>query len=245
MIALKGLLKQIFSQDIQLTENQSVIYGYATLKNQPLHLLGVKESTFLGAEQALIMAQHVIDILESQSQDPVLLLVDVAGQELTMRDEWLGMQQYFGHLLECLECLRQQGNALISLVYNQALGGAFIAYGLTADTILALPDAALAVMWLEGIAKVTKIELDTLKELSKTFPVFAPGVQNFYELGGIHEIVNPSELAEKINLAIQKNNTKDERALLGSERGAESLHSRLSIKWPIIYECTTASFNLS
>ncbi|MCW8408257.1 malonate decarboxylase subunit gamma [Legionella sp. PATHC035] len=223
MIALKGLLKQIFSQDIQLTENQSVIYGYATLKNQPLHLLGVKESTFLGAEQALIMAQHVIDILESQSQDPVLLLVDVAGQELTMRDEWLGMQQYFGHLLECLECLRQQGNALISLVYNQALGGAFIAYGLTADTILALPDAALAVMWLEGIAKVTKIELDTLKELSKTFPVFAPGVQNFYELGGIHEIVNPSELAEKINLAIQKNNTKDERALLGSERGGRKL----------------------
>ncbi|CAM3057724.1 malonate decarboxylase subunit gamma [Legionella steigerwaltii] len=223
MVALKDLLKQIFSQDIKLTENQSVVYGHATLKSQPVHILGVKESTFLGAEQALIMAQHVIDILESESKDPVLLLVDVAGQELTMRDEWLGMQQYFGHLLECLECLRQQGNVLISLVYNQALGGAFIAYGLTADTILALPDAALAVMWLEGIAKVTKIELSTLQELSKTFPVFAPGVQNFYELGGVHEIVNPSELAEKIDLAIQKNNTKDERAFLGSERGGRKL----------------------
>ncbi|MCW8442795.1 malonate decarboxylase subunit gamma [Fluoribacter gormanii] len=223
MVALKDLLKQIFSQEIRLAENQSVVYGQATLNNQPIHLLGVKESTFLGVEQALIMAQHIIDILESQSKDPVLLLVDVAGQELTMRDEWLGMQQYFGHLLECLECLRQQGNALISLVYNQALGGAFIAYGLMADTILALPDASLAVMWLEGIAKVTKIELSTLQALSKTFPVFAPGVQNFYELGGLHEIVSPSELAAKIELAIQKNNTKDERALLGSEREGRKL----------------------
>ena len=223
MVALKELLKQIFSQDVTLKENQSVISGQATLNNQLIHILGVKESTFLGAEQALIMAQHIIDILESQSKAPVLLLVDVAGQELTMRDEWLGMQQYFAHLLECLECLRQQGNALISLVYNQALGGAFIAYGLMADTILALPDASLAVMWLEGIAKVTKIELSTLQELSKTFPVFAPGVQNFYELGGLHEIVSPSELAAKIAWAIQKNNTKDERALLGSERKGRKL----------------------
>lgn len=223
MVALKDLLKQIFSLEVKLTENQSVVYGHATLKKQRVHILGVKESTFLGAEQALIMAQHVIDILESQSKDPVLLLVDVAGQELTMRDEWLGMQQYFGHLLECLECLRQQGNALISLVYNQALGGAFIAYGLMADTILALPDAALAVMWLEGIAKVTKIELATLQELSKTFPVFAPGVQNFYELGGVHEIVRIPELTEKIDLAIQKHKTQDERAFLGNERGGRKL----------------------
>lgn len=223
MAALEDILKLIFAQKIEFAEKQSVIYGQARLNSQLIHLLGVKESTFLGAEQALIMAEHAIEILENQSKDPVLLLVDVAGQELTMRDEWLGMQQYFGHLLECLQCLRQQGNPLISLVYNQALGGAFIAYGLMADTILALPDAALAVMWLEGISKVTKIELSQLKELSKTFPVFAPGVQNFYQLGGLHEIVTPPELAEKISLAIQKNSTEDERALLGSQRGGRKL----------------------
>ncbi|WP_115708026.1 biotin-independent malonate decarboxylase subunit gamma [Legionella sainthelensi] len=223
MVALNDILQLIFSQKIEFSEHQSVIYGQARLNNQLIHILGVKESTFLGAEQALIMAEHIIEILESQSKDPVLLLVDVAGQELSMRDEWLAMQQYFGHLLECLECLRHQGNPLISLVYNQALGGAFIAYGLMADTILALPDAALAVMWLEGISKVTKIELEQLKELSKTFPVFAPGVQNFYQLGGLHEIVVPSELAEKISLAIQKKNISDDRALLGNMRGGRKL----------------------
>lgn len=223
MMTLKGVLKLIFSKDIEFSENQAVVYGQALLNNQWIHILGVKESTFFGAEQALIMAEQVIEILDRQSQDPVLLLVDVAGQKLSMRDEWLGMQQYFGHLLESLECLRKQGNPLISLVYNQALGGAFLAYGLMADTILALPDAALAVMWLEGISKVTKIELGQLKELSKTFPVFAPGVQSFYQLGGLHEIVDSSELAKTIHLAIQNKKSEDDRAYLGSVRGGRKL----------------------
>lgn len=223
MVSLKELLQHIFSQEIQLTENHAIVYGKGTLNNLPIHILGVKQPIFFGVEQALMMAQYVIEILESGSQDPVLLLVDVAGQELTMRDEWLGMQQYFGHLLECLECLRQQGNILVSLVSNQALGGAFIAYGLMADTVFALPEASLAVMWLEGIAKVTKIELSTLQELSKTLPVFAPGVHNFYALGGLHDIVAPTELAQKIYSAIQNKNTQDDRALLGSVRGGRKL----------------------
>lgn len=223
MILLKDLLKQIFSQEIQLAEEHSVVYGQAKLNKRSLHILGVKESTFLGAEQALILAEKVIAILESQSTDPVLLLVDVAGQQLTMRDEWLGMEQYFAHLLEALECLRKQGNPLVSLVCNQALGGAFIAYGLMADTILALPDAQLAVMWLEGIATITKIPLAQLQELSKTLPVFAPGVDNFYKLGGLHEIVPVGELAEKIAGAIQQHGTPDMRALLGMERGGRTL----------------------
>lgn len=223
MILLKDLLMQIFAQEIQLSEEHSVVYGQAKLNQQSLHILGVKEPTFLGAEQALLLAEKVIGILESQSKDPVLLLVDVAGQQLSMRDEWLGMEQYFAHLLEALECLRKQGNPLVSLVCNQALGGAFIAYGLMADTILALPDAQLAVMWLEGIAAVTKIPLHQLQELSKTLPVFAPGVENFYKLGGVHEIVPQAELAEAIARAIQQQGTADTRALLGAARGGRML----------------------
>lgn len=219
MILLKDILKQIFSSDVELTEHSNVVYGQALLNNQLMHILGVKESTFLGVDEALIMAGHVIDILESKSPNPVLLLVDVAGQKLSMRDEWLGMEDYFGHLLEALECLRKQGNVLISLVCNQALGGAFIAYGLMADTILALPEAHLAVMWLEGIAKVTKIPLSQLEELSKTSPVLAPGVENFYKLGGLHDVVPLTGLAQKIEQTIQKNNPEDNRALLGHERG--------------------------
>ncbi len=223
MVTLAELLKQLFTTDVSLEEEKLVVNGQAKIKNQLFHIVGVKESTFLGAEQALIMAEKIIHILESQSRAPVLLLVDVAGQQLTMRDEWLGMQQYFGHLLETLACLRQQGNRLISLVYNQAVGGGFLAYGLMADTILALPHAQLAVMWLEGIAKITKIELSTLQELSKTFPVFAPGVENFYKLGGLHDIVSMPDLAKEIMIASQKTNNDDDRAQLGYTRKGREL----------------------
>lgn len=223
MISLANLLKKLLNGESQLEEKKSVIFGQGQIENQRVHILGVEESTFLGVEQAFIMAEKVIEILDTQSKAPVLLLVDVAGQELTMRDEWLGMQQYFAHLLEGLECLRKQGNPLISLVYNQAVGGGFIAYGLMADLILALPHAELAVMWLEGIAKVTKIELSRLQELSKTLPVFAPGVDNFYKLGGLHEIVPLSELAKKIVTDLASLEREDKRAFLGQERGGRKL----------------------
>ncbi len=85
----------------------------------------------------------------------------------------------FAHLLECLHLARQQGNVLISLVYNQAIGGSFIAFGMMADRIYALEHAQLAVMWLEGMAKVTKIDIEQLRAISATSPVFAPGVANF------------------------------------------------------------------
>jgi len=133
------------------------------------------------------------------------------------------MQQYFAHLLEVLECLRIQGNCLVSFVYNQGVGGGFIAFGLMADTILALPDAELAVMWLEGIAKVTKISLEKLQALSKSVPVFAPGANNFYQLGGLHELVPVSELAQRLKAAIIHPEKQDNRAFLGQQRGGRHL----------------------
>ncbi|MBL7480865.1 biotin-independent malonate decarboxylase subunit gamma [Legionella bononiensis] len=223
MIRLNEVMDGIFGTHYQLNEKSSVIFGKGQIGKQQFQVLGVKESTYLGAEQALIMAEKIIDLIEQKSKDPLLLLVDVAGQQLTMRDEWLGMHQYFGHLLTGLACLRQQGNQLISLVYNQAVGGGFIAYGLMADTILALPDAELAVMWLEGIAKVTKIELGTLEELSKSLPIFAPGVNNFYKLGGLHQIVELSQIPGTLEQLIKQDNKNDVRAQLGKERGGRTL----------------------
>ncbi|KTD55340.1 biotin-independent malonate decarboxylase subunit gamma [Legionella quateirensis] len=223
MIRLNAVMDGIFGTHYQLKEKSSVIFGTGQIGKQQFQVLGVKESTFLGAEQALIMAEQIIDLMEQKSKDPLLLLVDVAGQQLTMRDEWLGMYQYFGHLLTGLACLRQQGNQIISLVYNQAVGGGFIAYGLMADTILALPDAELAVMWLEGIAKVTKIELSALEELSKSLPIFAPGVKNFYKLGGLHQIVELAQIPGTLEHLLKQNGTDDVRAQLGKERGGRTL----------------------
>jgi malonate decarboxylase gamma subunit len=235
MMSFAKLLAVIADSPPVLTEQQSVVFGHAYVGGQLFHLLGVSESTFLGVEQALIMAEQVIGLIESKSHAPVLLLVDVAGQQLTMRDEWLGMNQYFAHLLTSLAHLRQQGNRLIALVYNQAVGGSFIAYGLMADTILALPQAKLAVMWLEGMAKITKIDLDRLEQLSAAIPVFAPGVTNFYQLGGLHEIVTLENIPAKLVKAAQLTDVDDNRAQLGYERGGRQ------VAWSIIKEIALLS----
>lgn len=218
MHALNDVLKAAFT-DYAIAEKDSVIFGKGKIDTLSFHIIGVKENTFLGVQQSLVIAEKLIDILESKSKSPVFLLVDVAGQELAMRDEWLGMHQYFGHILACLSCLRKQKNRLISLIYNQAIGGGFIAYGLMADSILALPDAQVAVMWLEGMSKVTKIPLEKLELLSKASPVFAPGIDNFKQLGGIHDIVNLPDLQKKLLEEAAKTDTHDTRAQLGFERG--------------------------
>ena len=219
MISLVEILNEIFKTQYSIAETESVIFGHGKIGDQSFHLLGVKESTSFGAQQALIMAERILHILDSTSTDPVLLLVDVTGQQLSMRDEWLAMHQYFSHLLICLECLRAQGNQLISLIYNQAIGGAFIAYGLTADTILALPEAKVAVMWLDAMARVTHLDLSRLEKLSETSSVFAPGVKNFHQLGGISAIVKPEKVAGALLNAVAKKNTTDLRAQLWYERG--------------------------
>lgn len=230
MIGIKELLEAIFAEKYYISEENSVIFGEGVIETQRFTLLGVKESTSLGVNEAFIMAEKVLNLLKEQSILPVLLLVDVVGQQLAMRDEWLGMNEYFAHLLTCLQALRQQGNRLISLVYNQAVGGGFIAYGLMADTILALPHAQLAVMWLEGIAKVTRIDLEALQQLSKTLPVFAPGADNFYQLGGLHDIVELSALPARLLQEAALTGHDDQRAEHGYVRGGRKL------TYPIINE---------
>lgn len=217
-VTVQEVLQQTFGEHYQIAEQDNVVFGEGNIGKEHFHILGVKESTDFGVAQALLMTEKVLAIIDSKSTAPVLLLVDVTGQTLSMQDEWLGMHQYFSHLLLCLECLRKAGNRLISLVYNQAIGGAFIAYGLTADVILALPHAKIAVMWLDAMSKVTKLDLTLLEKLSETSPVFAPGAKNFYELGGISKIVDLSHLSKELVNSLKQKAGNDERAKLAYER---------------------------
>lgn len=217
-VTVHEVLQQTFAEQYQIEEQDNVIFGEGNIGTEHFHILGVKESTDFGVAQALLMAEKVLALIESKSTAPLLLLVDVTGQALSMHDEWIGMHQYFSHLLLCLECLRKAGNRLISLVYNQAIGGAFIAFGLTADVILALPHATIAVMWLDAMSKVTKLDLTLLEKLSQTSPVFAPGAKNFYQLGGITEIVELTDLNAELLKLLKQKSGPDERAKLAFER---------------------------
>ena len=170
------------------------------------------------------MAKHVLELIQSNNKDPIVLLTNVIGQKLSIRDEWLGMYAYFAHLLKCLHLARGNGNKIISIIYNQAIGGSFIAFGMMADRIFALKNTQLAVMWLEGMAKVTKIDIEVLRSISATSPVFAPGVENFKQLGGIHEVLELEDVPQQLLTALKETNmTLDNRAELGKKYGGRKM----------------------
>ena len=220
-VSLKDVLGNVFSTTNTQIANH-IIFGTGTIQTTQFHILGTEESTIFGVDEAMEMAKHVLSIDKNDTK-PIILLVDVVGQKLSKRDEWLGMYACFAHLLKCLHLARKKGHKLFSLIYNQAIGGSFIAFGMMADRIYALPNATLAVMWLEGMAKVTKIDIDVLKKISETSPVFAPGVDNFKKLGGLHEVLSLDAVAQHIMAVINEANLElDNRAKLGKEYGGRT-----------------------
>lgn len=222
-ISLQQLLTAIFNQS-QTEIKNNIVFGTGFIKDTRFNILGTKEETSFGVEEAMEMSRQILRLLETNNKDPIVLLTNVIGQKLSVRDEWLGMYAYFGHLLKCLHLARQNGNTMISIIYNKAIGGSFIAFGLMADRIFALKNAQLAVMWLEGMAKVTKIDIEVLKTISESSPVFAPGVDNFKKLGGIHDVLELTEVPNKILAVLQeKNCSEDNRALLGKKFGGRTM----------------------
>jgi len=150
------------------------------------------------------------------------LLVDTQGQRLRHRDELLGINRYMAHLGCCIELARRHQHRVIGLVYDQALSGGFITSGLIADACYALPEAEIRVMRLPAMARVTKIDEARLAELSKTNPVFAPGVENFVAMGGIRALWR-GDLQAQLLGALADESTQDERALDGAARGGRKL----------------------
>jgi malonate decarboxylase gamma subunit len=222
-MTLQHLLSGLFSAS-QTQRHNHIVFGTGFIKETRFNLIGTEEGTSFGVDEAMEMAQQVLSLVQTNNKDPIILLTDVIGQKLSVRDEWLGMYAYFAHLLKCLHLARQQGNKLFSVVYNQAIGGSFIAFGLMADRIIALKNTQLAVMWLEGMAKVTKIDIEVLRSISQTSPVFAPGVDNFKKLGGIHEVLELNEVPNYLLMCLQEPDLAlDNRAQLGKYYGGRTL----------------------
>src|SRR4029450_4197124 len=102
--------------------------------------------------------------------------------------ELLGINGYLGHLAQCLEVARQRGARLVSLVDGEAVSGGVLSFGLVAGGVFALPEAQVRVMNLKAMARVTKQPLERLEALSRTSPVFAPGVANYAAMGAVSAV---------------------------------------------------------
>jgi len=215
------LLAQFFGTSASgITISNKIASGYASVAGRDVCVIGTVEGTYIDNAAALALSAQVLDCVKSKPGLPIVMLVDSAGQEPNRTAEMLGLPIYFGHLLTCLEVARQAGHKLVTIATGKAIGGAFICYGMFADSIYALDSASVGLMPVEAMSAVTKIPVATLQELSKSLPALEFGAAPFALLGGV-KAVWPTDgtLPEKLSAAIDDSTTADTRAELGKERG--------------------------
>ncbi len=158
----------------------------------------------IGMEEAYKMACAVYQTMEAdankplEEKRPLVLIVDTPGNGPGKIEEIIGMNKATGAYQLALAEARKAGHPIVAMVIGRAISGAFLCHGLQADHILALPKeygTVIHVMPLSSISRITKMDIESLNELSKQSPVFASGVEFFYRLGGVEEIVpTPHEM---------------------------------------------------
>ena len=214
----RALAQTLFPQGHQITESEHFLSGTAQVDGHTVTVVGTTGHTPIGIEIALAQATAILDTVRNHPGRAIVILVDTQGQRLRHRDEMLGINSYMAHLGKCVELARRQGHRVIGLVYDQALSGGFITSGLIADACYALPEAEIRVMGIPAMARVTKLSEERLAALSRSSPVFAPGVDNYVVMGGIRALWT-GDLAQALGDALVTAPTIDERAADGAVRG--------------------------
>lgn len=224
---LDTLLDALFPRGHAIDINDSVLTGSATTDDGKVTVIGTTDKIEVGVDHALALAATVLASTAAHPQRPIVMLVDTAGQRLARRDELLGINGYFAHLAQTLDLARRRGATLVTLVYGESVSGGFLSFGLMADHIHALPDAQVRVMDLRAMARVTKQPLEKLQALSRTSPVFAPGVENYVAMGAVQSVWD-GDLARALLQALRTPADGDRRATLGAERGGRTLSARVA-----------------
>lgn len=212
------LLDRLFPDGHDVAVDGVYFDGTGRVFGTDVSVIGTLDNAPIGIELAFRMAGAVLEVVRSHPGRPILLLVDTQGQRLSHRDELLGINGYMAHLAKCIDLARRSGHRILGLVYGQAVSGGFLATSLLADRCYALPDAEIRVMNLPAMARVTKIPLDRLTELSAVSPVFAPGVENYRRMGAIAALWD-GDLAACLAEALAAPTDGDPRRALGEERG--------------------------
>ena len=207
------------------TGPDGVITGVGKRKNgQAIAVIGVANGAPLGTAGVLPLAAEVLRVVAEGGMTPILVLVDTQGQLMARRDEMRGLNEYLAHLAKCLLLASHLGHRTIGLEYGKAAAGAFLATALATDHLVGLPGAEPTVMDLPSMSRVTKLPLETLKQLAQTTPVFAPGLNNLLLMGAVAEIWDPKKsLDEQFEQALRNASPADTRDELGAQRKGRTM----------------------
>jgi malonate decarboxylase gamma subunit len=189
IMTLDDLLSSLFPSGHMLERGPSgTVHGTAKVEGQgEVTVIGIAGGTPLGVDGVMLLADHVLAAVEAGGRAPIVVLVDTASQNMARRDELLGLNEYLAHLAKSLALAAVHGHRTVSLLFGHAAAGAFIATALSSQSLVALPGAEPSVMDLPSISRVTKLPLEDLKELAKSTPIFAPGVEPLFATGAVAE----------------------------------------------------------
>lgn len=218
----QDLATRLFGAEHGIHAEGDFLQGTVMFDGQPLAVIGTTGHAPIGVQLALAQARVVLDTVANHPGRPLLLLIDTQGQQLRRRDELLGINRAMAHLGQCIDLARRRGHRVIGLVYDQALSGGFITSGLIADACYALPEAEIRVMRLPAMARITKLAPELLEQMSKSNPVFAPGVENYLAMGGVRALWQ-GDLAAALRQALVDTPSTDVRAQDGAERGGRRM----------------------
>jgi malonate decarboxylase gamma subunit len=222
-----AVVKGLFDRGHDIVATGDLLSGTGHCGDTVFAVVGSTNHAEIGVELSLAMAKHVAATMRDHPGRPILFLVDTQGQRLRHRDELLGIHRYMAHLAQCVEVARARGHRVLALVYDQALSGGFLASGMMADLCAALPEAEIRVMNISAMARVTRLPEERLRALAATSPVFAPGAENYVQMGAIDALWD-RDLAADLLAALRDAATIDTRRELGRTRGGRKLAATIA-----------------
>lgn len=237
----------------------SAVTGTAGLNDEPCTVIASDAMTtnprfpvvyagIIGLEEGYKMALAVYHTIKADADKPLaekrplLLIVDTPGNGAGKQEEIFGMNKSTGAYQLALAEARKAGHPIVAVVVGRAISGGFLCHGLQADHVLSLSSqfsTMIHVMPLTSIARITKLDIEWLNELSKDNPVFAAGPDFFYKLGGVEEIIDSIDgMRERVIAhvaevrALKVAGRDDElgpwgRGRLGAERGGRSMRGKV------------------
>ena len=212
-----------------ITMDGNFIAGTATVGERETVIIGTCNKAAIDCSLALKVADAILQTIREDdeikhSPRTILFLVDTQGQQLSRHEELLGLNGYFAHVAGCCDLARRYDHRLVTVIHGEAVSGGFLAFGLMADRICAIPDAQVRVMDLRAMSKVTKIPYGKLVVLAEESPVFAPGAENYWRMGAVDELWTIEDDWNRCLVsAINQATTEDGRARLGLERGGRAM----------------------
>lgn len=223
---LKTVLDRLFPAGHSVLEHEGRLAGSGATSEGTVAVLGTTDAAPISHKIALSLADSILQIIETHPRRAIVFLVDTQGQALARSEELLCLNGSLAHLAGCVNLARRLGHQTVSIVTGEAVSGGFLAFGLIADTVYALSSAQLRVMDLKAMARITKLPHETLVQLAKDRPVFAPGAENYQRMGAVETLWNEptSDLLDKALAELKNSGTaSDLRMRAGLQRGGRSL----------------------